>query len=64
MLKGEQHIDYFNIYCQDCGEQTKNKYLGWDPAVPHFRAVCPNCGDLGTVKFSAAFWTGLPTKPN
>jgi hypothetical protein len=60
-IRGQQRGGYFDIFC-DCGERTKNEYLGWDPSDPYFRATCPKCGDLGT--FKVAMWSGLPTKPD
>jgi hypothetical protein len=60
-LEGRGSGDYFEILCKGCGERTHNKYLGWDPAVPHFEATCPRCGESGVWKLNA--WRGLPGKP-
>jgi hypothetical protein len=59
-LRGEQRLDYFNVLCE-CGGPTKNEYLGFDPAVPHFKAECPRCGATYTLKLDA--WRGLPSRP-
>lgn len=61
-IKGESHVDYFNITCGKCGESTKNKYLGWDPSVPHFEATCKRCGTTDIYKLSHSEWEGLPPK--
>jgi hypothetical protein len=41
MIVGTTHIDYFAITCADCGSETQNEYLGWDPVMPQFAANCP-----------------------
>jgi hypothetical protein len=61
-IKGKESADYFNILCAKCGSMTKNEYLGWDPAVPHFRATCEKCGTTGQWKLAAGRWKGLPSK--
>lgn len=58
MLKGKQMADYFDIFCENCGERTDNEYLGGDPAVPHFRATCKQCNESTELKLSR--WRGLP----
>ena len=40
------------------------KYLGWDPAVPHFEARCDTCGESAHFKVAVGMWTGLPPKPH
>lgn len=63
-IRGETHIDYFNIICEKCGGHTKNEYLGWDPSVPHFKVICEKCGTEDTYKFQGPMWKGLPSKPS
>ena len=58
-IRGETSIDYFLIKCGECGQETKNKYLGVDPAVPHFKAKCEKCKTEVDLKLSI-HWTGLP----
>ena len=56
--------DYFDIICEECGGHTKNEYLGWDPAVPHFKATCEKCGTSVELKLDSVRWKGLPPKPD
>ena len=63
-IKGVQHADYFAIQCADCGANTQNEYMGWDPGMPYFRATCPKCKETGQWKLSISEWKGLPTKPS
>ena len=49
-IVGEQSIDYLNIKCGNCGAPVTMKYLGWDPAIPHFEmslAILTNIGRVG-----------------
>lgn len=64
IIKGVQHADYFAIQCENCGVATKNRYLGWDPGMPHFEATCPTCEEKGKWKLSISEWEGLPSKPS
>jgi len=61
-INGHTSNDYFDVTCAVCGEHTKNRYLGGDPAVPHFEATCEKCGKSGTFKLNVPLWTGLPLK--
>ncbi len=63
-IRGEDKGDYFSIVCEKCNQNTINEYLGWDPAFPHFRASCENCGESGTWKLTGGIWTGLPVLPD
>jgi DNA-directed RNA polymerase subunit RPC12/RpoP len=63
MIVGTTHIDYFAITCADCGSETQNEYLGWDPVMPQFAASCPKCGKRGTYKMRDDAWSGLPRNP-
>ena len=56
----ESTADYFIILCAECHDETRNRYLGGDPGVPHFRATCPACKRSREWKLSVANWTGLP----
>ncbi len=63
-IEGRQTGDYFAIVCRKCGSPTKNKYLGGDPAMPHFRAKCEKCNTVGVWKLlQPAAWEGLPLRP-
>lgn len=59
-IKGKTGDDYFVIYCEKCGENTVNEYLGYDPGVPRFKATCQKCGDSGIWKLGT--FEGLPQK--
>jgi hypothetical protein len=59
-IKGVMTGDYFKIVCEKCGEGTKNEYIGWDPAIPSFKATCKRCGTSGMWKLD---WGGLPPNP-
>jgi hypothetical protein len=59
-IRGEQSDDYFVIFCEQCGNATRNEYLGGDPVVPHFRATCGTCGATTILKLSSQQWAGLP----
>jgi hypothetical protein len=59
-ITGKVTTDYFAIFCEACGEQTENTYLGGDPTVPHFEATCKKCNTTHKWKLSLAHWTGLP----
>jgi hypothetical protein len=61
-LVGKQSGDYFLFFCSRCDTPTKNEYLGWDPAVPHFSARCPKCGHGWELKLQLTDWEGLPTE--
>jgi hypothetical protein len=63
-LTGKNAGEYFVIVCATCGEETDNEYLGYDPAVPHFKAVCKQCGTSGIWKLTVRSWTGLPADPD
>ena len=63
-IKGQTGADYFLIICEKCGKETENEYLGYDPAVPHFRAKCEKCGTSGAWKLQAGAWKGLPATPH
>jgi hypothetical protein len=63
-ILGKHAGDYFVILCENCGKEIKNEYLGWDPAMPHFRAVCQPCGAETIVKLTGPFWSGLPQFPD
>jgi hypothetical protein len=63
-LYGETRIDYFNMQCGQCKGQVKIEYMGWDPAVPYFRATCPTCKASGTFKVHPGEWCGLPPAPH
>ena len=63
-ITGKIYNDYFIIICEKCGTPTKNKYLGWDPAVPHFEATCEKCNISSQWKLDPANWKGLPSKPH
>lgn len=62
-IKGVQTGDYFKIICEECGEGTKNEYIGWDPVMPCFKATCKKCGTSGIWKLSIPDWKGLPPNP-
>ena len=60
---GEGSGDYFIFKCTDCDEMAECEYLGWDPAIPHFRVKC-GCKEEMIYKFSTNNgWKGLPSKP-
>ncbi len=62
-IRGETHVDYFELLCEKCDEQTTNEYLGGETlGVPHFEATCKKCGGSAKLKFNAAHWKGLPYK--
>lgn len=63
-IRGEHAGNYFVVLCQSCGGETKNDYLGWDPAMPRFRARCEPCGTETTVKLTGVCWAGLPEHPS
>lgn len=59
-IKGVMTGDYFKIVCEKCGEGTRNEYIGWDPAIPSFKARCKKCGTSGIWKLD---WGALPPNP-
>ena len=61
-IEGRESGDYFLIFCKECGAETENEYLGGDPAQPHFKAKCGNCGEETTLKLSGNYWKGLPSQ--
>lgn len=61
-ITGETTTDYFEIFCEDCNEQTENRYLGGDSGVPRIEAKCKNCGTTHKWKLNARYWSGLPYK--
>ena len=46
---GGLSADYFNFYCEKCGEPVKIRFLGYDPAVPRFESIC-KCGEVHRFK--------------
>jgi hypothetical protein len=58
VISGGDDGGYFHIMCRRCERPTDNEYLGGDPSVPHFRAICPHCGKAGEWKLEG--WKGLP----
>jgi hypothetical protein len=56
--------DYFCIFCNDCGEQTQNKYLNTSlgGGMPRFEATCKKCNSTSVWKFDSSYWEGLPRK--
>ena len=63
-IRGEIRSDYFQIVCNQCNKIAYCEYLGWDPAVPHFRATCKKCSTVREYKFGGPYWKGLPSKPD
>ena len=62
-IVGETSIDYFRVLCEKCGSQVRMEYLGWDPAMPHFKATCPTCEESAEFKVHVGEWKGLPREP-
>ena len=62
-IKGQQIGDYFKLVCDECGENTRNEYIGWDPVIPCFRATCLKCGTSTILKLSVIEWKGLSPNP-
>lgn len=62
-IVGKMSGDCFNIYRADCGNPTKNLYLGGDPVAPRRQATCEVCMKVGIYRFDAARWRRLPLEP-
>jgi|WetSurSiteA1Bulk_404760.scaffolds.fasta_scaffold438683_1 hypothetical protein len=61
-IEGKPVSDYFEILCSQCGNPTRNEYLGYDPYVPRVRAVCAVCGE--SKEWKLPMWDGLPIRPS
>ncbi|MHA1353118.1 MAG: hypothetical protein ACTSPP_10070 [Candidatus Heimdallarchaeaceae archaeon] len=42
-LIGTMTTDYFVFICEECGNKVDIEFLGLDPAIPKFKAVCSTC---------------------
>jgi hypothetical protein len=50
MLYGHMTTDYFEFFCGKCKNMVEVEFLGTDPSSPNFKAICPECGEIGVFK--------------
>ena len=62
-IVGKGEGDYFQFRCEKCNEILDCEYLGYERAMPHFRATCPKCKETAEKKLVRTHWKGLPAEP-
>jgi hypothetical protein len=57
--------DYLVLKCADCGDMTKQEYLGttYEQGTLSIRITCPHCNRSDERKLLDPDWKGLPNTP-